>query len=289
MTNGSTIYERLQQWLDALTRAERQLANVLLENWPVSGPSSITSIAMSASVSPPTVARMAQKLGFRGFTDFQAALRKELEAQISNPITKHAQWSANVPDTHIVNRFADAIVQNLHNTLSTIDPNNFDAACDGLADFERKIFIAGGRITHTLAEYLFLHMQMVRPGVVLIPSSDGAWPHYVIGMVKGDILVLFDVRRYQNDLPKLAEFVSERGVQVLLITDQWGSPVSKHATSKFNCRIEVPSAWDSNVTIMSLAETMIAEVQTRTWNTTGGHMQDLEHLFDGTKLFRKFQ
>lgn len=289
MTNGSTIFERLQRCLDDLTRAERQLANVLLENWPVSGLSSITSVAKNADVSTPTVARMAQKLGFRGFTDFQAALRLELKEQISNPITKHAQWSTNVPDTHIVNRFADAILQNLQSTLSAIDPANFDAACDRLADFDRKLFITGGRITHTLAEYFFLHMQMVRPAVTLIPSSDGAWPHYVMDMSEGDVLVLFDVRRYQNDLLKLAGFVASRGVEVILLTDQWGSPVTKHATYKFNCRIEVPSAWDSNVTIMSLAETMIAEVQTRTWDSTGERMQDLENLFDATKLFRKFQ
>ncbi len=289
MTDNSTIYERLQTCLDDLTRAERQLANALLDNWPVSGLSSITTVAKSAGVSTPTVARMAQKLGFRGFTDFQAALRTELEAQISNPITKHAQWSANVPDTHIVNRFADAILQNLQSTLSAIDPDTFDAVCGKLADFDRKVFVAGGRITHTLAEYLFLHLQMVRPGVTLIPSSDGAWPHYVMDMSDGDVLVLFDVRRYQNDLLKLAEFVSGRDVEVVLLTDQWGSPVSKHAAYKFNSRIEVPSAWDSNVTILSLAETMIAEVQTRTWNTTEARMQDLETLFDATKLFRKFQ
>ncbi len=289
MTSEVTIYDRLQARLDSLTRAERQLANSLMENWPVSGLASITAVAKSAGVSTPTVARMARKLGFRGFADFQSALRHELEAQISDPFTKHALWSADVPDTHIVNRFADAILQNLRNTLSGIDPAEFDAVCDKLADFERGVYLAGGRITHTLAEYLFLHLQMVRPGVTLIPSSDGAWPHYVMDMKKEDVLVLFDIRRYQNDLLKLAEFVSRRGVEVILLTDQWGSPVTRHAAHKFNCRIEAPSAWDSNVVILSVAEWMIAAVQQRTWGTTSDRMTDLEQIFDATKLFRKFQ
>lgn len=289
MRNDTTIYDRLQASLDELTRAERQLANSLMENWPVSGLASITVVAKSAGVSTPTVARMARKLGFRGFTDFQKALRSELEAQISDPITKHARWSANVPDTHIVNRFADAILQNLRHTLSRIDPTDFDTVCDKLSDFERQVFLAGGRITHTLAEYLFLHLQMVRPNVTLIPSSDGAWPHYVMDMKKGDILVLFDIRRYQNDLLKLADFGSRRGVEVILLTDQWGSPVTRHATHKFNCRIEAPSAWDSNVVMLNVAETLIAAVQERTWDTTGDRMTDLELIFDATKLFRKFQ
>ena len=285
----TTVYERLQTGFDDLTRAERQLALYLMENWPVSGLSSITKVAENAGVSTPTVARMIQKLGFSGFPSFQAALRDELEAKISNPLEKHERWSAEVPDTHILNRFADAILQNLRQTFSHIDPDAFDQACQMLANRDSAIFIAGGRITHTLAEYLFLHLQMIRSGTALIPSSSAAWPHYAMDMKPQDVLVVLDVRRYQNDLLKLAETASERGVSIILLTDQWRSPIALHAKLTFNSRIEVPSAWDSNAALLVLLETMIADIQKTTWDTTEERMQDLENLFDRTRLFRKFK
>lgn len=285
----TTVYERLQTGFDDLTRAERQLALHLMENWPVSGLSSITKVAENAGVSTPTVARMIQKLGFSGFPSFQAALRDELEAKISNPLEKHERWSAEVPDTHILNRFADAILQNLRQTFSHIDPDAFDQACQMLANRDSAIFIAGGRITHTLAEYLFLHLQMIRFGTTLIPSSSAAWPHYAMDMKPQDVLVMLDVRRYQNDLLKLAETASERGVNIILLTDQWRSPIALHAKLTFNSRIEVPSAWDSNAALLVLLETMIADIQKTTWDTTGERMEDLENLFDRTRLFRKFK
>lgn len=285
----TTVYERLQTGFDDLTRAERQLALHLMENWPVSGLSSITKVAENAGVSTPTVARMIQKLGFSGFPSFQAALRDELEAKISNPLEKHERWSAEVPDTHILNRFADAILQNLRQTFSHIDPDAFDQACQMLANRDSAIFIAGGRITHTLAEYLFLHLQMIRSGTTLIPSSSAAWPHYAMDMKPQDVLVMLDVRRYQNDLLKLAETASERGVNIILLTDQWRSPIALHAKLTFNSRIEVPSAWDSNAALLVLLETMIADIQKATWDTTGERMEDLENLFDRTRLFRKFK
>lgn len=285
----TTVYERLQTGFDDLTRAERQLALHLMENWPVSGLSSITKVAENAGVSTPTVARMIQKLGFSGFPSFQAALRDELEAKISNPLEKHERWSAEVPDTHMLNRFADAILQNLRQTFSHIDPDAFDQACQMLANRDSAIFIAGGRITHTLAEYLFLHLQMIRSGTTLIPSSSAAWPHYAMDMKPQDVLVMLDVRRYQNDLLKLAETASERGVNIILLTDQWRSPIALHAKLTFNSRIEVPSAWDSNAALLVLLETMIADIQKTTWDTTGERMEDLENLFDRTRLFRKFK
>lgn len=284
-----TVYERLQNGFDGLTRAERQLASVLLENWPVSGLGSITKVADNAGVSTPTVARMIQKLGFSGFPGFQAALRDELEAKISGPIEKHERWSSEAPDTHILNRFADAILNNLRQSLSQIKPEDFDKACALLANLESSVFIAGGRITHTLAEYLFLHMQMIRSGTTLIPSNDAAWPHYMLDMKKNDVLVVLDVRRYQNDLLKLAEAAEARGVKIILITDQWRSPVAVHAAYTFSCRIEAPSAWDSNAALLVLLETIIAHVQTSTWDTTGRRTEELEDLFDKTRLFRKFK
>jgi DNA-binding MurR/RpiR family transcriptional regulator len=50
----------------------------------------------------------------------------------------------------------------------------------------------------------------------------------------------------------------------------------------------VPSAWDSAVTTMLLVETIIADVQKRTWPETRKRMEELEVMFDRTRFFRKF-
>ncbi|MGI9357062.1 MAG: MurR/RpiR family transcriptional regulator [Rhizobiaceae bacterium] len=279
----------MQLAMDQLTRAERQLANSLLENWPVSALGSITAVAQNAEVSTPTVTRLVHKLGFKGFPAFQRAMREELEATISGPIEKHDRWATDAPDTHNLNRFADAVLQNMRQTLSHIDPAEFDLVCSKLADLDRAVYIAGGRITHTVAEYLFLHMQMIRPDVILLPATENGWPHHLLNIRRGDVLVLLDIRRYQNDLLKLAEIVAEKGAEIVLFTDQWGSPVTRHSTHHFNSRVEVPSAWDSSASLLILIETLIAQIQSLTWKSASGRMKELEAMFDRTRLFRKFK
>lgn len=283
-----TVAEKLKDQFDTLTRAERQLADSLVESYPVSGLASITVVASNADVSTPTVARMVQKLGFKGYPEFQAALRAELQAQIADPIAKHERWAQNAPEAHILNRFADAVSQNMRRTLRQIDPVDFDATCTMLADPVRTVHIVGGRITRSLADYLFTHMQATREDVTRVASNSNAWPHYVLNMKAGDVFVIFDVRRYEHDLLRLAEMAKERGVEIILFTDQWGSPISKLAAHQFNCRIEVPSAWDSSTTTMLVVETVIACVQDLTWEVTSGRLEELEELFDKTRLFRKF-
>ncbi len=285
---SETTREILKRAEPSLTRAERQLCSTILDNYPMSGLGSVTQLAKKAGVSTPTVVRMVQKLGFSGFPAFQAALRDELEAQISGPIAKHDRWAEQAPEGHLLNRFTEAVIDNIRQTLAQIDPGTFDSVAALLADEGRGLFVAGGRITQALAEYLFLHMQVIRPKVARVPGNSNAWPHAVLDMQAGDVLVIHDIRRYENSALRLARMAQARGVEVVLITDQWQSPVAAHAAHVFNCRIEVPSAWDSTVAIGLLLETLIAAVVELSWERTRNRMGELEELFDATRIFRKF-
>ena len=96
------------------------------------------------------------------------------------------------------------------------------------------------------------------------------------------------MRRYENNTLKLAEIAHAKGARIVLFTDQWRSPVHQLAHISFSNRIVVPSAWDSAATTLLLIETMISSVQNLQWNKTRDRMEELEDMFDQTKLFRKF-
>lgn len=283
-----TISDRIQAKLDDLTRAERQLAHSILENYPASGLGPLSTLARDAHVSVPTVARMVQKLGFKGYPEFQAELREELRAKATGPIAKHDTWANHAPSGHVLNQFTEAVIGNIRHTLGQIDPQEFDTACALVADKSRHLYIVGGRITHTIAEYLFLHMQVIRPALTHIQTTSNTWPHYLLDVGEGDVVVIFDVRRYENNTLKLAEMAAAAGARIILFTDQWRSPVHQIAEISFSSRIVVPSAWDSAATTLLLIETMISAVQDLTWDATKARMEDLEDMFDKTKLFRKF-
>ncbi|SDZ54358.1 transcriptional regulator, RpiR family [Jannaschia faecimaris] len=285
---SQTISDRIQERMDDLTRAERQLALSILENYPASGLGPLVALAKGADVSVPTVARMVNKLGYKGYADFQADLREELSAIAKGPIAKHETWTGAAPSEHILNRFTEAVIENIRNTMAHIDPVAFDEACAMVADQNRHLYIVGGRITHTLAEYLFLHMQVIRPNLTHVQSTSSTWPHYLLNAGEGDVFVIFDVRRYENNTLKLAQLARERGARIVLFTDHWRSPVHRMADICLTSQIIVPSAWDSATTTMLLLESMISAIQTLHWDSTKDRMQELEAIFDKTKLFRKF-
>ena len=266
---------------------KKRLADTISENYPVSGLGSITTLAENADVSTPTVARMVQKLGFKGYAEFQARLHQELEATLSNPIAKHDRLARNVPDTHILNRFGEAAMDNMRRTLSQLDQETFGGAAALLSDLDRAVYFVGGRITGAIAGYFYTHMQVIRPKTTLMSSNSGSWPQHMLNMAKGDVLVIFDIRRYEQDMATLARVASENGVEIILFTDQWASPVTKFARHTFRVNIEVPSAWDSSVVTLFVVEALIEAVQAKSWDKTRQRISQLEGLFEQSRLFRR--
>lgn len=287
MKRPQIVKERIQDRQGELTPAECQLADVLLRDYPVAGLHSITKFAEAAGVSTPTVIRLARKLGFDGFPELQAALRDEASAQIKQPILKREGWPAGRKDSPAFRDFAEAVFDNLNHTIERLDPKSFDAIARCLSDPKRQVVLLGGRITRSNADYFFNHLQIIRPGVTLLSQSPNVWPQYVLDMGPKTVLVVFDIRRYEADLAKLAALAKERGAVIVLFTDQWGSPISKLADHVVNAMVEVPSSWDSTIAINLIVEALVAEVQARRGKVSRERIETLEEMFRATRIFRK--
>ena len=60
------------------------------------------------------------------------------------------------------------------------------------------------------------------------------------------------------------------------------------ARRRLCCRIEVPPAWDSSVTILFLVEALVAGVEALTWDATQARLKVLEELNARTRFFRHY-
>ena len=284
----STIEERLHAFLPEATRADAQIAEALLDDYPAAGLAPIKDLARRAKVSQPSVVRLTQKLGFQGYAQFQGALRHELSHRTSTPLIRQDLRPNGADDEHIATRFTNSVGDNMQQTMRALDLDMFDAIANRLSDLDHSLLVAGGNISISLANYMVSQMERLRPGVVLVGRDPSGWPPRLASAANADVLIIFDIRRYDNSLLKLAKLASQRGLEVILITDQWGSPVSKYAKHRINCRIKAPSAWDSCTSIMLVVEALIAAAGTIMWDHSETRMQELERMYDEMRQFRKF-
>jgi DNA-binding MurR/RpiR family transcriptional regulator len=275
-----TLTDRLRQVSAGLAIAEARVARLLLRTGMLAGLDTVANLAARAGVSGPTVLRLVGKLGFQGFPEFQRAIREELEARHSSPITLYDR-ALPPSDCALVDHCRDTFAGTLADTFARLPAADFEAAVDLLADPGRPVVTDGGRFTRLISDMLFLHLFLLRDRVGRM--RDGLLPREdrVIDISRRTVVVLFDVRRYEARTVRLAEQARRRGATIILLTDPWQSPIATLARIVLCAEVRSPSAFDSLVPMAALCECLIAGVAARLGEAGLARMRSLEEFREG--------
>ena len=272
-----SLAERIRHEMVSFTPSEKRAAHLLLSHYPFAGLDTVAEFASRAGISAPSVLRFVTRLGFSGFPEFQKHLREELEAQLLSPLAKAgpADKSQGAP---ALAAFAEAVIGNLNATVENIAPAEFDAVVALLADPRRPLHFTGGRFTGALARYAESHFRIVRSHVDYIEGQPALWRDRMIEIGRKDVIVAFDIRRYQEDVIALCETAAKQGATVVLLTDAWLSPIARVARHVLPAHITAPSNWDSSAGLLLLTEALVAAVTKHLWETAKPRMEALERL-----------
>lgn len=275
-----TIAEAIRHRFADLTRTERRPARTLLANYPLAGLETVARFAERAGVSGPTILRLVAKLGYAGYAEFQRKLRDELQAQLQSPLTKRPESGdeASGRRPNFLERFAEAVTDNIRQTLDSAHQSEFDAVVELLSNEKRPVYLLGGRFTSAVANYFYQHLHTLRPNTQLIAGHESSWRNYLLDIGRRHVLVVFDIRRYQPDVIHFAEEASRRGATVVLFTDQWLSPVSGVARHMLSARVAVPSSWDSMIGLFLIVEALIARISEKMWPTVKTRVEALDAM-----------
>lgn len=271
----ASIAELISDRIGSMPAGERRAAQTLIANYPLTGLKTVAEFSAAAGVSSPTILRFVARLGFQNYPEFQSALQDELAAQLQSPATRTLSSSSA---GGAVSPMLEATLENMRETFRHLSDKQLADIAARLAERRGKTFLIGGRFTDPLARYMAAHLAIIQPDVYHLAGQESIWRDRLIDMGKRDVLVIFDIRRYQESLIRFAEKAHERGVQIVLFTDQWLSPIARFARHVIAGRTAVPSAWDSSAALFVVAETLIGAV-TRQLEAAGAkRIRDLESL-----------
>ncbi|SUA88490.1 bifunctional glucokinase/RpiR family transcriptional regulator [Brucella intermedia] len=271
----ASVAELINERIDTMPAGERSAAQTLIANYPILGLKTVAEFSALAGVSSPTILRFVNRLGFQNYPDFQARLQDELAAQLQSPHHRNEQPGTG-PDTAYP--AVEHTLENIRESFRHLGEKQLRQAVSALTDAKGNIYLIGGRFTDPIAQYMAAHLTIIRPHVFHLGGQESVWRDRLLDMGKRDVLVVFDIRRYQDSLLQLAEKARSRGVEVVLVTDQWLSPIARVARHVLAGRTAVPSAWDSSAALFVLAETVIREMTRMLEKDSAARIAELEGL-----------
>lgn len=264
----------------SLTPSEEKIVQVLLADYPSAGLGTATALARRAGVSDPTVIRLAMKLGFQGYPDFQQKLLAEVEARLHSPLLmmdarRHA---AELESDEPAVAYLRSVIDGLEKSLLTTPAATYDRAAKLVADLRSPVTLLGGRFSRHISGMLAGYLSQLRPGIrELGQLSPGAFD-LLIDMDRRDLLFVFDYRRYQADVVDFARQAAGRGVRIVLFTDPWLSPIAEIAEVTLTSPCEASSPYDTLAPALAQMEAFVAHLVAGMDKSMRARIERLEHV-----------
>ena len=262
-----------------LTPSEVRLARLILADYPQSGLTTASALAIAAKTSQATVTRFASKLGYVSFPRFQDAVRAEVRRHLASPSTR-----LKLANRHSRGRpyqsLLDAIeldAENLRQTVALVEPNAFDALVDMLARADVRIFISGSKKADAVARYFAAQLNQLRPRVQMLSLND-ALPDAIVDITDQDLLLVFEPRRATKQLANLVAAFRQAGATVAVVCDEYPAPGLARSSILVSAATRGTSLFDSYTAIVSIINGLIAAVVPRLPRVATARIDRLEGL-----------
>jgi DNA-binding MurR/RpiR family transcriptional regulator len=267
------VSAQIDAHLPALTRAERRVAAVVVDDPEAVAFGTVADVARRSGASGATVMRLAAKLGFEGFVELQASVREELARRL-----RPASERIRRPAAGDVLGTALAVeMSNVAATLEAVERTAFDRAVRSIsARSSERIFVVSGDASSGIASLFAAELSMLRPDVVHVEGSAVRVARQLADAGPADVVVAIDLARYDRAVLDATERAVGRGAALIALTDSALSPLASGATVSFTASVTGAGPFDSHVGLLALTNALLAGVAARLRRSATDRLDQVE-------------
>jgi len=260
----ATLAERIREQSPNFTKTERRLANFLTANPDRLMLETNSSLADQADVSPMAVSRFVRKIGFRDMADAKRILKAYSYGPPGSEIDSRFERINEARKDEYGDRGAiEAEGVGVHKAYALRRTSLWGKIVRLLAHAD-SVYIAGFQTTDYLARGMAMLLLYARPDVHYLSGADGVYANVLTDSAKKKTLVVIDVFRYGKNSPELTRFAKERGLDVVVISDEfceWAAKLTRyHLPATTNTRFFFSAMGSIHVMMNLLVHDVIDEL-----------------------------
>ncbi|RZI78116.1 MAG: MurR/RpiR family transcriptional regulator [Variovorax sp.] len=224
------IAERFEQLPARLQLAARYL----IDHPNEAAVETIKTLSTAARLQPSGLVRLAQALGYKGFSEMQAVFRSALLAQTQSYGERMRAQRQSPQDTatggpeDLLRVLCDGSIQSLQSLRDANDSGALQSAI-GLLAAARSIHVLGLRRAWPIATYLVYLLSRAQRMVRLLGGMGGMLPDELRTLTPADLLVAISFQPFHPDTLAAVEQAKARGIPVLVLSDSSLSSLARNA------------------------------------------------------------
>jgi DNA-binding MurR/RpiR family transcriptional regulator len=271
------VINEISNKLDTLTPKAQTLGTYIMQNPSKAVFMTTKELAEACEISEATVVRFVSTLGYKGYSDFQEALKDFVNTGLSLP-DRAALKGIKEEGTDRLHREILEELNNLKYLYEHIDIDTMNQIVDYL-DKSPTVYVIGSRLSYTFAYYLGWSLTKVRKGVHILKGSDSTAFDMLTNAHSNSLVILTTCTRYPNELIKLSKMIRRSGHTLITIADSSICPVIQFA----DLSLVVPARsipFIGNVSGMLVTiQYIVKELASRKGEELGDYQKQLEQVF----------
>ena len=205
---------------DEMGKAEKRIADWLMENPGEILPLSIIDLAEKCGCSEATIVRFSKRLGFSGYQELKISL-----AQENNTTTVSTNITVDDSPKEIYDKVCNDIYCSLERTKKVLDNKALKEACEKITN-ANKIVIFGLGNSASIA--LDASHKLLRAGCNAFSYSDNHMQVIVAShLTKDDVVIAISHSGSSKDIVEALKTAKQSGATTITITNCGKSPIQK--------------------------------------------------------------
>ncbi|WP_308217636.1 MurR/RpiR family transcriptional regulator [Paenalcaligenes niemegkensis] len=233
------LTQRLQGEFAGMSPQFQVGARYLLEHPEDIATVSMRAIAVRAEVQPATLVRLAQSLGYAGWSEIKDIFVRSLRRGPK----RYAEQAKAVVKSRNPRGMAEKMVaaQSLNvQLLIDLNADRLPLAVE-LVVKAKRVFVAGFRASYAAAFSFHYLYRLFRPSVTMLRSDAGTLEVELRTLEPGDVVVLIGFAPYSHEVVRVYEAARAANSKVLAICDSLVAPIALEADQSLLFSTDVPS------------------------------------------------
>jgi DNA-binding MurR/RpiR family transcriptional regulator len=207
----------------------RAIANAVLDDPATAATTSAAELAARAGVSPATVSRFAQHLGYANFAELQRSMTRAVERGIHERRETEIHAGVNVDDdvATVIAKVTEDVRAVMSDTRATLDPHALELAAGTISEARRVVLYGVGASGIVARD---LHLKLERIGIASSIADD---PHNALTLASvlgpHDVLVITSHSGTTTEALEVATEAKMHEATVVAITGHANSLLTHHA------------------------------------------------------------
>ncbi len=275
------IGQLISRSFETLSPELQRAARWLLQHQAALALHSMRTSAREAGVSPATMTRLAQRLGFDGFEALREPFMRHLASNAAIAAPRRSSRSkpgrgsspAEVESLHVARQ-----LDNVASVRALNTPQALRDAADTLLR-ARNVCFLGMRVCHGVAVHMHYVYSLVATNGLLLDDRGGTLPDQITRLQPQDVVVAISQSPYTRQTVECVQLAHEQQAAVVALTDSALSPIARQAQHVLLFETESSSYFRSSLGAIALCELLLATLSARGGTAAQQRLQQMkDHL-----------